>query len=59
MGGLWPGIGISHRKHGMDDQGIVFILDGEEWALSKNKKTDTWSLMPAAEARPVEMDYSK
>ncbi|MBP5554938.1 MAG: hypothetical protein J6X94_08715 [Lachnospiraceae bacterium] len=37
---------------------IIFILDGEEWALSKNTKTDTWSLMPAAEVRPAEMDYS-
>ena len=37
---------------------IVFILGEDELVLSKNTKYDSWSLMPAAEARPAEMDYS-
>ena len=37
---------------------IVFILGEDELVLSKNTKYGSWSLMPAAEARPAEMDYS-
>lgn len=37
---------------------IVFVLDEDEWVLTKNTKYESWSLMPAAEARPAEMDYS-
>ena len=37
---------------------IVFVLDEDEWVLTKNTKYDSWSLMPAVEARPAEMDYS-
>lgn len=36
---------------------IVFVLDEDEWVLSKNTKYGSWSLMPAAESRPAEMDY--